>query len=400
MGRGPRQLAQTLAFAPGGRYSVSLRYARALDAPSTVGALVELTGASLSTTAVSATGPTAWRSTIRTFAATAASGTLSLRFDPGVFTSESPHGLLVDDVAVHQAGRCEVLDSDGDGIIDPVEIARGTNALDRDSDHDSILDPDELGAGPDYLPIDHDGDGRIDPVDPDDDGDGLPTLEELGEGGFASPRNTDAHAPAEIATSDATADYLDPDDDGDGIDTAIERSLERAEIDGDGVPAWHDTDSDGDTIADRVEAGASPAIPANTDRAYEVSEAPDFLDTDSDNDCVPDGNPSERETARIDPARPSARADENCAATMACWRAVGVCALALGFTTVIEQHPAVVDAGTSPDAAQRPWTLSGDGACACRATVGRRWSSEGSWSLVVSALAAMIACDRRARRRG
>ncbi|MFO0563273.1 MAG: hypothetical protein U0269_34945 [Polyangiales bacterium] len=395
---GPRQLAQTIAFAPGERYSVSLRYARALDAPSTVGALVELTGASLSTMAVSATGPTAWRSTLRAFSATAASGALSLRFDPSVFASESPHGLLVDDVAIHQAGRCEVLDSDRDGILDPIEIARGTNPLDVDSDHDSILDPDELGAAPDYTPIDHDGDGRIDAVDPDDDGDGLPTLEELGEGGFASPRNTDARAPAEIATSDATPDYLDRDDDGDGIDTAIERSLERAEIDRDGVPAWHDTDSDGDTVADRDEAGDSPASPANTDRAYEASEAPDFLDTDSDNDCVLDSDPSERGTARVDPARPRARADENCA-TEVCWRAVGVCAPALGFATVMAERPAAVDAGTSPDAAQRPWTLSGDGACACSATVGRRGSSVGAWAIVVSAIAAMITSERRARRR-
>jgi cysteine-rich repeat protein len=364
---GPRVLRQTLAFVPGGRYSISLRYARALDAPSTVGALVELTGASRSTMSVSATGPTAWRSTIRTFTATAATGTLSLRFDPDVFSSESPHGLLVDDVAVHQASRCEVLDSDNDGISNPIELAIGTNPFDSDSDHDSILDPDELGAAPNYLPIDHDGDGTIDALDPDDDGDGLPTHEELGEGGFASPRNTDATVPMDQGTRDTLPDYLDPDDDGDGIDTAIERSLERTDTDGDNVPAWYDTDSDGDTIADRVEAGAFPANPANSDRALEPRDAPDFLDTDSDNDCVLDSDPSEHDTARIDPARPRAAVDENCAATMVCLRAFGVCVPPVGFITVTAKQPAVVDAGIATDAALQRWTLSGDGACACRA---------------------------------
>jgi hypothetical protein len=81
-------------------------------------------------------------------------------------------------------------------------------------------------------------------------------------------------------------DYLDPDDDGDGIPTRIERDLEMmgGAPDMDMTPAYLDRDSDGDGIPDAIERGMDGAMPRNSDGA----DRPDFLDLDSDNDTVLD----------------------------------------------------------------------------------------------------------------
>jgi len=83
-------------------------------------------------------------------------------------------------------------DSDGDGILDAVEIGPDpANPLDADAD-----------GVPDYLEndsLDTDGDGINNPLDSDDDGDGIPTIDELGAGGAADPADTDG---------DGTPDYL------------------------------------------------------------------------------------------------------------------------------------------------------------------------------------------------
>jgi hypothetical protein len=66
-----------------------------------------------------------------------------------------------------------------------------------------------------------------------------------------------------------------------------------ADPDADGIPAWQDTDSDGDGVLDQVES------PFDSDS----DGKPDFLDTDSDNDGLLDGeeaaagtNPRQRDT--------------------------------------------------------------------------------------------------------
>ena len=73
-------------------------------------------------------------------------------------------------------------DPDGDGLLTNVECPNGTASC-PDTDQDGL---------PDYL-------------DPDDDGDGVPTADEVGRG------DTDG---------DGAPDYLDIDDDGDGLATA------------------------------------------------------------------------------------------------------------------------------------------------------------------------------------
>ena len=83
-------------------------------------------------------------------------------------------------------------DSDGDGIPDTVEIG-GDPANPNDSDGDSV---------PDYLEdntADTDGDGVMDYLDDDDDGDGFPTIDEVGAGGALAPADSDG---------DGRPDYL------------------------------------------------------------------------------------------------------------------------------------------------------------------------------------------------
>ena len=58
------------------------------------------------------------------------------------------------------------------------------------------------------------------------------------------------------------------------------------DTDGDQLPDYNDTDSDGDKILDSVEAGSNPKAPVDTDG----DKTPDYQDTDSDGDGVKDGD--------------------------------------------------------------------------------------------------------------
>jgi hypothetical protein len=167
-------------------------------------------------------------------------------------------------------GRPNYLDPDDDGDGVPTTRELGVSAM-MATNTDAAVPPGQGAA--DTLP---------DWLDADDDGDGLLTLDELGPSGITMPRNTDAAVPAPAGTADATPDYLDPDDDGDGIPTAVEISLDTTasdDFDGDGAPSYRDTDSDADGIVDRAEGT----------RDANMNMRPDFLDPsdDSDGDGVP-----------------------------------------------------------------------------------------------------------------
>ena len=109
---------------------------------------------------------------------------------------------------------------------------------------------------------------------------------------------------------DGTPDEIDIDSDGDGILNIDEGGI-TADIDGDGVPNDLDIDSDNDGIVDNIEAQSSkdyiPLLSKDTDGdglddAYDPDQKgkkivpvdndidgfPDYLDSDSDNDLVPD----------------------------------------------------------------------------------------------------------------
>ena len=148
-------------------------------------------------------------------------------------------------------------DDDADGIDDVDELDLGSDPLDPDSDGDGIGDDDELGDLD--APLDTDGDGLLDLVDDDDDGDGIPTLDE-GDGDF---------------DGDGVPDHLDTDADDDGIGDAVEGLVD---TDGDGAADAYDTDSDDDGFSDALE-GADDLDGDGT---------PNYVDLDVDGDGTPD----------------------------------------------------------------------------------------------------------------
>lgn len=151
-------------------------------------------------------------------------------------------------------------DTDGDGIVDDIDL---------DDDNDGILDTSEFEGSNDPFG-DEDGDGLINLIDTNDNG-----------------------APGDGSTTDYT------DNNSDGLPDAFDTDL-------DGIPNHMDLDSDNDGIPDTVEAQPTasynapgavdpttgiPAIGPDTDgidtlENTDGSDAPDFLDIDSDNDGI------------------------------------------------------------------------------------------------------------------
>ncbi|MCP4996618.1 MAG: DUF642 domain-containing protein, partial [Gammaproteobacteria bacterium] len=139
---------------------------------------------------------------------------------------------LIDDAANNQASLVTPTDTDGDGIGDWREV---------DSDDDGIADI----QGTRFELLDADGDGVVDNTT-DLDGDGIAELNDQSVG-----FGTLALAGAE-----------DGDRDQDGIPDEVEGT---DDVDGDGLANFQDTDSDGDGIPDSIEAGVIPGLPIDTD---------------------------------------------------------------------------------------------------------------------------------------
>ncbi|MBI2373990.1 MAG: thrombospondin type 3 repeat-containing protein [Deltaproteobacteria bacterium] len=191
-------------------------------------------------------------------------------------------------------------DSDGDTINDFVETDGGSSintdgtgpidALDTDSDDDTVLDSIEGSTA------NTDGVGPPNWRDPDDDEDSIPTSTEVADGNVHG-QNVD---------NDLNPNYLDTESDGDG---RLDRDEGTADSDNDGVPNYLDpdvapNDTDGDGLLDTLEVtiGTNPnnpdsdgdgindyietdgGQPVNTDGTGPI----DALDTDSDDDTVPD----------------------------------------------------------------------------------------------------------------
>lgn len=210
-------------------------------------------------------------------------------------------------------------DVDGDGAPDTDVDGDGTaNDLDTDSDGDGFSDADEAGDAnctthprdldgdgiPDFLDVDANGDGVPDnmetgdrdddgipdALDPDIDGDGIANRTECGSG--ASCVDTD---------HDGTPDVIDDDSDGDTILDANEGS---GDPDMDMIGNFQDLDSDGDGVMDAQEAGdgnlatppvqctseIDPTMIADPHPAVMLDGLADFVDADSDNDGLGDGD--------------------------------------------------------------------------------------------------------------
>ncbi|MFO0685906.1 MAG: hypothetical protein U0234_27855 [Sandaracinus sp.] len=160
-----------------------------------------------------------------------------------------------------------VVDVDGDGTPDLDVDRDGTpNATDTDSDADGVADAAEAGdADCTTPPVDSDGDGVPDFADVDGNGDGVPDVGQTGD-----------------LDGDGTRDGLDLDVDGDGIQNATEcgRTPGCVDTDDDGEVDARDLDSDGDTIRDAQEG----TLDADHD------DLGNFQDLDSDGDLVPDAD--------------------------------------------------------------------------------------------------------------
>ncbi len=200
-------------------------------------------------------------------------------------------------------------DTDGDGLDDGYEGADVNDGFDVNDEIDDPANdlPDTDGTEDvNYRDLDDDGDG-IDTPDEDADGDGDPTNDDTDDDGtpdYLDPTDTDG---------DGVPDITDLDDDNDGIlDTTEDPDGLDIDSDNDGYPDRIDIDADNDGIPDNVEAQTTDGYVPPTgldddndglDNAYEGSgdqgldpvntdgtDELDYLDTDSDNDLVPDNN--------------------------------------------------------------------------------------------------------------
>ncbi|HEY9033558.1 MAG TPA: hypothetical protein VIN71_06460, partial [Pseudomonadales bacterium] len=190
----------------------------------------------------------------------------------------------------------------------------------RDSDSDGDLIPDIIEAGTDIngVPRDTDGDGVADFLDIDSDGDGIPDIVET------MPYSVDSNNNGIADVFDAAIHGFDISPAFQGelvaqllaevrISEALASGQWLADQDNDGVPNYRDIDSDGDGIPDALEGTLGRDTLANgIDDMYDVLVTGgddnngdgiddafpchdtdgdgqcDYLDSDSDNDCISD----------------------------------------------------------------------------------------------------------------
>jgi hypothetical protein len=201
-------------------------------------------------------------------------------------------------------GRLNYLDPDDDNDRIP-DVVEDPNF---DADNNPLTNPldTDLDGVPDYLDLDSDNDGLSDELESgatgnDHDNDNIVDHFDIDITGGVDA-NTDGIDDAAIqllldGDSDNLPDYLDivfdgdrdtVDTDKDGIPDSVECPVyptDCPDSDADGTPDFLETDSDGDGIDDRDEAGTqAPGILLDTDG----DGTPDYRDTDSDDDGLDD----------------------------------------------------------------------------------------------------------------
>jgi len=147
-----------------------------------------------------------------------------------------------------------IVDSDGDGLSDGVEVEIGTDPNDADSDDDGVLD----GLEPNPT-LDVDGDGKINALDPDSDGDGLFDGTELGLPCTAKDTNLASGSCVRDADGGATTTSpLDPDTDHGGVEDGVEDANHDGKV-GSGETDPNDRSDDTTPTGDAGAGGSSQA---------------------------------------------------------------------------------------------------------------------------------------------
>ncbi|MCK5896914.1 MAG: OmpA family protein [Cocleimonas sp.] len=197
----------------------------------------------------------------------------------------------------------EGVDSDGDGLTDAEEIILMTNPNKMDSDGDGVPDNEEVGSEPSAA-LDTDNDGKINAIDDDDDNDTLPSLLEIAINTNPLSADTDGDGlsdAVEVGNNlgvpiDTDADKLinaiDPDDDNDGLTTldeiAIGTNPLKKDSDDDGIEDAEEIgketgkpkDSDGDGIIDALDNNNSPKAKVTTSKDNEKASDDEIASED------------------------------------------------------------------------------------------------------------------------
>lgn len=154
------------------------------------------------------------------------------------------------------------------------------NYLDVDSDNDGITDASEAGVG--SAVSDSENDGTVGTgVPADTNNNGWPDIAELGNGGVALPnRDTD---------KDGKSNYLDLDSDADGIPDNFEAAFYIPDTDNDGIIGTGAiTDTDGDGLSDLNDPTQIGTVNALFNQDRDSDGLKNYLDIDADNDGIID----------------------------------------------------------------------------------------------------------------
>jgi cell wall-associated NlpC family hydrolase len=157
------------------------------------------------------------------------------------------------------------VDTDGDGLVDGVELQMGTDPTRSDSDGDGSSDGYELFRL------------KTDPTRADSDGDGIGDSAELIKG-------TDPTSPDSDRDGRADGDDTSPDTDGDGLSDLLEKILgtraDSIDSDSDGVTDYLEYVSDLDPLAPLTSglAGAGTGVPSMTGSPSPLSPTTDLPD--------------------------------------------------------------------------------------------------------------------------
>ena len=219
---------------------------------------------------------------------TASNGTYALSTSSDILLGDTD-GDGVSDAQEYARGlNPHSIDTDGDGLNDSMEIALSTDPTNWDTDGDGLGDAEEIEMGSSPFINDTDADGLndamelsmgSDPASNDTDGDGLNDAQELTIGTGLTSTDTDGDGLSDTEEIAYGAQPLVPDTDGDGVSDWIEvylgSNVNGNDTDGDGLNDGYErnmglnitnADTDGDGLNDSYEitVGTSPFL-ADTD---------------------------------------------------------------------------------------------------------------------------------------